>query len=50
MVNCTISRKEGPEILTDISGLTADLIHPTDNGMIEMGWRLAEKLKPLLPC
>ena len=25
MVNCTISRKEGPEILTDISGLTADL-------------------------
>jgi len=41
---------EGPEILTDISGLTADLIHPADNGMIEMGWRLAEKLKPLLPC
>ncbi|NIA07371.1 MAG: hypothetical protein GWP14_07030 [Actinobacteria bacterium] len=40
---------EGPEILTDISGLTADLIHPADNGMIEMGWRLAEKLKPLLP-
>ena len=41
---------EGPEILTDISGLTTDLIHPGDNGMIEMGWRLAEKLKPLLPC
>ncbi len=41
---------EGPEILTDISGLTADLIHPSDNGMIEMGWRLAEKLKPLLPA
>jgi len=40
---------EGPEILTDISGLTGDLIHPGDNGMIEMGWRLAEKLKPLLP-
>ena len=39
---------EGPEILTDISGLTGDLIHPADNGMIEMGWRLAEKLKPLL--
>ena len=40
---------EGPDILTDISGLTADLVHPADNGMIEMGWRLAEQLKPLLP-
>ena len=40
---------EGPQILTDISGLTSDLIHPGDNGMIEMGRRLAEKLKPLLP-
>ena len=28
---------EGTEILTDISGLTGDLIHPSDNGMIEMG-------------
>ncbi len=40
---------EGPELLTDISGLTSDLIHPADNGMIEMGWRLAERLKRLLP-
>ena len=39
---------EGPDILKDISGLTSDLIHPADNGMIEMGWRLAEKLKLLL--
>lgn len=39
---------EGPDILTDISGLTADLIHPGDNGMIEMGWRLAAKLKALI--
>lgn len=39
---------EGPEILTDISGLTGDLIHPADNGMIEMGRNLAGKLKPLL--
>ena len=30
-------------------GLTADLIHPGDNGMIEMGRNLARKLKPLLP-
>ena len=39
---------EGPDMLTDISGLSADLLHPNDNAMIEMGWRLAEKLKPLL--
>ncbi len=40
---------EGPDILTNISGLTSDLIHPANDAMIEMGWRLAEKLKPLLP-
>ena len=39
---------EGTEILTDISGLTTDLIHPGDNGMIEMGRNLAQKLQPLL--
>ena len=39
---------EGPEILTDITGLTADLIHPGDNGMIEMGRNLAARLRPLL--
>ena len=39
---------EGPDILQDISGLTADLIHPGDNGMIEMGLNLAQKLKGLL--
>jgi len=39
---------EGREILTDMAGLTADLIHPGDNGMIEMGRNLAEKVKPLL--
>ena len=39
---------EGTEILRDISGLTADLIHPGDNGMIEMGRNLAERLKALL--
>lgn len=39
---------EGPEILRDISGLTADLIHPGDNAMIEMGRNLAQKLKPLI--
>lgn len=39
---------EGTEILTDIRGLTHDLLHPGDNGMIQMGRNLAQKLKPLL--
>ena len=39
---------EGPEILTDMSGLAADLIHPGDNGMIEMGRNLAGRLKRLI--
>lgn len=38
----------GREILTDFSGLTADLIHPFDTGMTQMGQNLAEKLKPLI--
>ena len=40
---------EGPELLTDISGLSGDLIHPSDFGMIEISQRLAKRLKPLLP-
>ena len=39
---------EGPDILTNIGGLTADLIHPSDHSMIEMGRNLAARLKPLL--
>ena len=39
---------EGPELLTEIGGLTGDLIHPGDQGMIEMGERLAAKIRPLL--
>ncbi len=39
---------EGPEMLTNIGGLTADLLHPSDNAMIEMGRNLADRLKPLL--
>ena len=39
---------EGPELLTDISGLSADLIHPADYGMLEMGQRLADRLAGLL--
>ncbi len=40
---------EGPEILTDITGLAGDLIHPADDGMIQMGRGLADRLRPLLP-
>ncbi|MDA0711702.1 MAG: hypothetical protein O3B73_16000 [bacterium] len=40
---------EGPEMLTDLGGLTVDLIHPGDLGMIKMGERIADKLKALLP-
>jgi len=39
---------EGSEILTDIGGLAADLIHPSDNAMIEMGRNLGSRLQALL--
>lgn len=39
---------EGPDMLRNIGGLTGDLIHPSDNAMIEMGRNLADKLKSLL--
>ena len=39
---------EGPELLTDPAGLTVDLIHPGDLGMIQMGENLAKRLSALL--
>ncbi len=39
---------EGPEILTNIGGLTADMIHPSDNAMIEMGRNLSARLESLI--
>ena len=39
---------EGPELLTDLGGLSADLIHPADYGMLEIGQRLADRLSGLL--
>ena len=39
---------EGSEILSDITGLTGDLVHPGDLGMIQMGENLAVRLKPLV--
>ena len=39
---------EGTDILQDTGGLTTDLLHPSDNGMIQMGQNLARKLAPLV--
>jgi lysophospholipase L1-like esterase len=38
---------EGPDLL-DPAGLTGDLIHPGDDGMIGIGERLAARIDPLL--
>ncbi len=38
----------GPEILTDISGLTVDMIHPGDLAMINMGENLAARIGSVL--
>jgi lysophospholipase L1-like esterase len=40
---------EGPEILTDPGGLTVDLIHPGDHGMIQMGQNLARVIAGVMP-
>jgi len=39
---------EGSDILQDIGGLSPDLLHPGDQGMIFMGENLARKIKPLI--
>jgi lysophospholipase L1-like esterase len=39
---------EGSDILKDIGGLSPDLLHPGDQGMIFMGENLARKIKPLI--
>lgn len=39
---------EGQDILVDIGGLTPDLIHPADNGMIQMGENLARRVETFL--
>jgi lysophospholipase L1-like esterase len=40
---------EGPELLPDWSGLTTDLVHPSDHGMSVIGDRLADRLRSILP-
>jgi len=39
---------EGTDILADMTGLTTDLIHPADDGMIQMGENLSARLKAIL--
>lgn len=39
---------EGADILSNMGGLTADLIHPGDGAMREMGRNLSQYLEPLL--
>ena len=39
---------DGRDILTDIAGLTTDLIHPGDLGMIRMGENLADRLAAVI--
>ena len=36
----------GPSVLTDVGGLCVDMIHPGDHGMLEMGERLATRMRP----
>jgi hypothetical protein len=39
---------EGRDLLTDFSGLSCDLLHPSDFGHIQMGENLARCLEPIL--
>ncbi len=39
---------EGTDILTDFTGITKDLIHPSDYGHLAMGTNLALRLRPLM--
>lgn len=39
---------EGADLLPNYADLTTDLIHPSDDGMIEMSMKLAQRLKAIL--
>jgi hypothetical protein len=39
---------EGPELLQRVDGLRADLLHPSDHAMIEIGWRLATSIQKVI--
>lgn len=36
---------DGRDILQDVRGLTSDLVHPSDDGFVEMGRRLGERIR-----
>lgn len=46
--NPNVSFIPGEDILTDYSGLSIDMVHPSDNGHIIMGENLSNKLKPIV--
>jgi lysophospholipase L1-like esterase len=47
--NCpTLQLMHGADVLTDMNGLSGDLIHPTVYGHAEMGRNLAERLRTFL--
>jgi len=46
--NPNVHLLEVPELMSDTTGLTGDLIHPGNFGMLEMGVSLAARLKKLL--
>jgi hypothetical protein len=48
LAHSNVTLIEGPELLTDSGGLTVDLIHPGDLGMIQMGENLAARLSGLM--
>lgn len=39
---------EGPKLLTDITLLANDLLHPTDLGLVQMGQNLARRIQSLI--
>lgn len=44
----TVFLLEGPDLLSDITGLSPDLVHPSDNGMDEITRRLVPRLSAIL--
>jgi len=44
-----VTYMDGSELLDDWRGLSHDLLHPGNAGMIQIGERLAARMRPLLP-
>lgn len=39
---------DGKQLISNLTGLSHDLLHPSDHGMIEIGEKLAKLIRPLL--